>query len=180
MRGVRRRAWSRWQAAAGPWKGWNVCPLLCAPGAEDIEPQRAECPRAAALAGELAPTLQEGGVLVLLELEVSLGVQVAARLNRLRLANAVLLLPLWPYAEAILPVERLLYSLLSESRRLAPEQRLPNVAFVVDAERGRPVFRRSAMDRRADNRYRLSPADLPNLAAMRARGIRHVVKISAA
>ena len=180
MRAITRRAWSRWQAAAGPWKGWNVCPLLCVPGADDIEAQRAEGPHAAALAAELAPTLTHGGFLVLLDLEPNLGVQVAARLNGLRLANAVLLLPRWPYREAILPVERLLYSLLSESRRLAPEQPLPNVAFVVDAERGRPVIRRSAMDRRADNRYRLSPADLPNLATLRARGVRHVVKLSAA
>jgi len=184
--------------------------LLCVPGADDIEAQRAESPHAAALAAELTtqiptPTIgigagqgcsgqvlvlydmlgiypgkRHGGFLVLLDLEPNLGVQVAARLNGLRLANAVLLLPRWPYAEAILPVERLLYSLLSESRRLAPEQPLPNVAFVVDAERGRPVIRRSAMDRRADNRYRLSPADLPNLATLRAGGVRHVVKLSAA
>ena len=91
VRAITRRAWSRWQAAAGPWKGWNVCPLLCVPGADDIEAQRADSPHAAALATELAPTLTHGGFLVLLDLEPNLGVQVAARLNGLRLANAVLL-----------------------------------------------------------------------------------------
>jgi hypothetical protein len=176
---VRQRAWSRWQAAAGPWKLWSVCPLLCVPDADDIEPRAAEHPRAAALATELASTVQKGGVLVLLDLEPNLGVQVAARLNALRLANTVLLLPRWPYREALLPVERLLHSLLSESRRLAPEQPLPNVAFVLDADRAAPEMGRSAVDRRADNRYRLSPADLPNLATLRASGIRFVDKLSA-
>lgn len=180
MRGIRRRAWSRWQAAAGSWNGWSVCPLLSLPGADEIEPERAERPHAAALVAELAAHLKHGGFFVLLDLEPTLGVQVAARLNGLHLANAVLLLPRWPYPEAILRVERLLYSLLSESRRLAPRQQLPNVAFVVDAERSRPVIRRSTMDRRADNRYRLNLADLPNLATLRARGIRQVVKLSAA
>src|SRR5439155_762955 len=33
-------------------------------------------------------------------------------------------------------------------------------------------------DERADNRYRLTVADLPNLSALRGRGIRHVVNIS--
>ena len=26
-----RRAWQSWQAAAGPWQGWSVCPALLAP-----------------------------------------------------------------------------------------------------------------------------------------------------
>jgi hypothetical protein len=34
-------------------------------------------------------------------------------------------------------------------------------------------------DDRADNRYRLTVADLPNLAALRARAIRRVVKVTA-
>ncbi len=106
-----------------------------------------------------------------------MGVHVAARLNQLRLANAVLLLPRWPYAEAILPVDSLLDSLVGLSLRLVAED-LPNVVFVLDAERTRAVPHRPHKDERADNRYRLTVADLPNLAALRGRGIRRIVKIS--
>ena len=28
-----RGAWARWQAAAGQWQGWSVCPALLAPDA---------------------------------------------------------------------------------------------------------------------------------------------------
>ena len=30
-----RRSWQRWQAAAGPWQGWSLCPALLAPEIED-------------------------------------------------------------------------------------------------------------------------------------------------
>ncbi len=65
----------------------------------------------------------------------------------------------------------------SESRRLVRGEALPNVAFVLDAERNRSVPNRPVTDRRADNRYRLGQADLPDLAALRARGIRRVLKL---
>jgi hypothetical protein len=28
---LRQRAWARWQAAAGPWRGWAICPALSMP-----------------------------------------------------------------------------------------------------------------------------------------------------
>jgi hypothetical protein len=121
-----------------------------------------------------------GGTFVLLDLEPVVGIHVAARLNQLRLANAVLVLPRWPYQDAILPVEGLLHALITQSGQLPPEERMPNAVFVVDAGRSKPVRGRSKSDHCADNRYRLSVSDLPNLAALRKHGIRRVVHISSA
>jgi hypothetical protein len=177
---VRRSAWERWQAAAGPWKGWSICPALLAPEGDDVTPRVARRPTAGAIAISLAKELTEGGVVVVLELEPILGVRVAARLNQQRLANAVLVLPRWPYVEAILPVDQLVDTLVRSARHLAPEGHLPNVAFVLDTERMRAVPHRSAGDGRADNRYRLSVADLPDLRTLRRRGIRKVLKLSQA
>ena len=110
--------------------------------------------------------------------EPSLAVHVAARLNELQLANAVLVLPRWPYRQAVLPADGLLHSLMPQAGRLLAHGPLANVAFVLDAERSRPIPRRARSDPRADNRYKLAVADLPNLATLRARGICRVVKLS--
>jgi hypothetical protein len=173
------QAWDRWQAAAGPWKGWSVCPALLA--AEPVARRRiAYKPRVRAdeLASGLRGTLAKGGVLVLLDLEPVIGVHLAARLNEWRLANAVLVLPRWPYQTAVLPVDELVDALVSQARQLTTDEQLPNVVFVLDAERSQPIVRRSQRDPRADNRYRLSVADLPDLASLRKRGIRQVVKLA--
>ena len=63
-------------------------------------------------------------------------------------------------------------------RRKTPAERLANVVFVLDAERNTPVPGRTAMDRRADNRFRLSTGDLPTLRDLRAGGIGRVVKVT--
>jgi hypothetical protein len=183
---MRPGVWARWQAAAGPWLGWSVCPSLLAPEADTIRPvaeqqvQATAKARASRLADQLAAALGEnGGVLVLLDLEPVLGVHVAARLNHARVANAVLVLPRWPYRQAILPVDGLLHALVTQARQLSEETQLPNVVFVCDAARARPINNRPISDQRADNRYRLLASDLPNLAALRTRGIRRIEKISA-
>jgi hypothetical protein len=173
-----RRAWDRWQACAGPWKGWSVCPTLLAPEVDEVIPRVVRRPSARVLAASLAGALRQGGVLVVIDLEPILGVHTAALLNEWGLANGVLVLPRWPYRHAVLPVDGLLYALVDLTRRLASEQDLPNVAFVLDAERARPVANRSARDERADNRYRLAASDLPNLAALRAHGISRVLKLT--
>jgi hypothetical protein len=49
---------------------------------------------------------------------------------------------------------------------------------VCDAARSRPVPNRPLPDARADNRYHLLASDLPNLATLRAHGIRRIEKIS--
>lgn len=175
-----RRAWDRWQASAGVWKSWSVCPALLAPEIQEVALRQVGRPSARELAGRLAGSLQQGGVLVVLDLEPVLGVHVAALLNEWRVANGVLFLPRWPYRDAILPVDALVHALVSQARRLADAEHLPNVAFVLDAERSRPVDGRSANDERADNRYRLLAADLPNLADLRAHGIREVQKVTRA
>jgi hypothetical protein len=173
-----RRAWNRWQACAGPWQGWSVCPALLAPEVEEVIPREEKRPVARALAANLAGALQGGGVLVVLDLEPILGVHIAAWLNQWRVANGVLVLPRWPYRQALLPVDGLVHALVAQARRLTDEANLPNVAFVLDAERARAREKRSARDARADNRYRLLVGDLPSLADLRGHGIRQVVKVT--
>ena len=181
MSDIRRRVWERWQAAAGPWRGWAVCPLLCVPELERTPTGARRKPGLAlALYAELRAALGDaGGTAVVLDLDPVVGVELAARLNRERVAHPVLVLPRWPYAEAILPFDHLLDSLTEGARLLTrPAERLANVVFVLDAERTRQLPGRSASDRRADNRFRLSSADLPTLADLRAGGIGRVVKVA--
>ena len=181
MSDVRRGVWERWQAAAGPWRGWAVCPLLRIPELERAATRR---PRKPGLTGALYEELRAalgaaGGTAIVLDLEPLVGVEVAARLNSERIAHPVLVLPRWPYAEAILPFDRLLDALTAGARLLTRSaERLANVVFVLDAERSTPVPRRTAVDRRADNRFRLSSGDLPMLRDLRAGGIGRVVKVT--
>ena len=167
MRSLRQRAWERWQAAAGPWRGWAVCHVLTAPDIEGVTAGERPAPSAAEpLAQELAAQLTDAGTAVILDVDPIVGVHVAARLNAQGYAHGVLVLPRWAYAEAILPTDELLHALISQSKRLTPQNAPANVVFVLDAERTKPIHR-PAHDRRADNRYRLSPADLPDLTGLR-------------
>ncbi len=156
-----------------------MCPALLAPEAADITLRTSAPPAADRIAASLASTLEQSGTALILDLEPVLAVHIAARLNQLRLANAVLLLPRWPYRQAILPVDGLLHGLVSQAALLTHGE-MQHVAFVLDAERTRAIPHRAGQDERADNRYRLTVGDLPNLTALRARGIRRVVKLSAA
>ena len=116
-----------------------------------------------------------GHTLLALDLELVTGIHIAAQLSKRGLAHVVLVLPRWPYAEAVLPTDELTRALLDLAPRPRPVA-TTNVVFVVDAERSATIVR-PRQDRRADNRYRLSPGDLPNLAALRRHGIQRVVKI---
>jgi hypothetical protein len=156
-----------------------VCPALVAPEAADIILRASPRPVADDIAARLTSSLDQSGTAIVLDVEPILGIHIAARLNQRRLANAVLLLPRWPYQHAILPVDGLLDSLVGRATGLTDGE-WTNVAFVLDAERNRALVRRTRHDERADNRYRLTAADLPNLAALRARGITRVVKLSTA
>jgi hypothetical protein len=113
---------------------------------------------------------------MLLDLEPTLGVRLAAEISQRRLAHVVVVLPRWPHALAVLPSEALVAALLQTATQLNAAE-LTNVVFVLDAERQRSVTR-PANDARIDNRYALSPNDLPNLATLRAAGIRRVMKVT--
>ena len=181
MPDLRRRVWQRWQAAAGPWRGWVVCPLLRVPELERAAPHAPPNP---GVARALYQALREavgdaGGTAVVLDLDPVVGVELAARLSADRIAHPVLVLPRWPYTEAILPFDQLLDGLTAGAKRLTvPTERLANVVFVLDSQRDTPLPGRPARDRRADNRYRLSIGDLPALGDLRAGGIRRVVKVT--
>jgi hypothetical protein len=155
-----------------------VCPTLLAPEAATVELREEPRPAAADIAAQLGSELEGGGVCVVLDLEPLLGVHIAARLNQLALAHAVLVLPRWPYRHGVLPVDGLLNGLVNAARTLKIPGHLPNVAFVLDAERNRPMPNRPRNDARADNRYCLSVPDLPDLARLRARGVRRLLKVS--
>jgi hypothetical protein len=158
-----------------------VCPALLAPwpaqlarrAPADVRPDPTDD-----LVAELDRGLQHGHTLLLLDLEPLLAVRVAARLNQLRVANAVLVVGRWPYAQAVLPVDRLVHCLIAEAARLGVEEQLPNVAFVLDNQRDCALPKRPAADPRADNRYRLAAGDLPDLKALRARTIERVLKLT--
>jgi hypothetical protein len=169
---LRQLAWQRWQAAAGPWRGWAVCHVLAAPEIDGVTPSKNPTPRGVdRLVQELAAQLTDTvPTAVILDLEPIVGLHVAAQLNAQGAAHAVLILPRWAYAAAILPTDGLLDALISQSNWLTPDRASENVVFVLDAERTRPI-RRPAHDHRADNRYRLVPADLPDLASFRVVNI---------
>jgi len=107
-----------------------------------------------------------------LDLQPTLGVQVAARLADA--AHPVLVLPRWPYAEAILPTDELLAILIAEASALPSSRRLPNALFVLDSERSRAIPFREPGDHRADNRFPPASFELPDLATLRARDIRRI------
>jgi hypothetical protein len=171
-------AWRRWQAAAGPWQNWSICPALLSP--EPCTPRTLPMPALVErLVPELETLLADEGSLVLLDLDPVVGVEVAARLTHR--AHPVLVLPRWPYEQAILPTGPLLGSLLARSLELPRDaDRRPNVVFVADGERSLLVPDRTLRDRRADNRHTLAVIDLPNLATLRRRAIRRVVKVTRA
>ena len=167
------RAWSRWQRAAGPWRGWAICPALTMPGgvlSSDVRTTKRCLP-------EVEPTLESGGTALVLDLEPALGVLIAAEISRRQLAHVVLVLPRWPHEHAVLPVGDLLATLVASSRHLREPTLASNVVFVLDAERQQSI-RRPATDARVDNRYSLSVGDLPNLATLRQAGIQRILKVA--
>jgi hypothetical protein len=175
---VRWRIWERWLAAGGIWKGWSVCPALLAPEADDIQLRHVVAPETDPIADALVSQLAAGGTCVLLDIQPTVGIRVAARLNQLRVANVVLVLPRWPYAQGVLRVDGVLDALITQAGRLSTDEKMANVVFVVDAERTKDLRGRAKNDHRADNRYRLTTPDLPNLAALRARNLHRILKIS--
>ncbi|HET6317855.1 MAG TPA: hypothetical protein VFG86_15485 [Chloroflexota bacterium] len=127
------------------------------------------------LARAMRTVLHRQGTLCVLDLQPTLGVQVAARVADL--AHPVLVLPRWPYADAVLPTETLLATLLAEAPNLpTTTELLPNVVLVLDAERSRAIRRRRA-DPRADNRYPTASLELPDLKTLRARGIGRIHRL---
>jgi hypothetical protein len=159
---------------------WSVCPALLSPGRAELARSSAAALPDPGLGAALAEQLRAAGrgTLVLLDLDPVLGVQLAARLYEHSLAHAVLVLPRWPYARAVLPVDTLVDALLRHAPEPSPaSRRLPHVAFVVDGARATPIHGRSRRDPRADNRTHLAVHDLPDLRTLRARGIERVVSI---
>jgi hypothetical protein len=169
-------AWKRWQAAAGPWRGWAVCPALTMPVGVVDDLSGTACHSTVDIA-ELAQSLRLGEAAVVLDLEPVLGVRLAAELSRQQLAHVVLALPRWPHADAVLATDRLASTLVATAARLSAGGDRSNVVFVLDGER-QTSLRRPLKDRRVDNRYALSLADLPNIATLRGAGIRRLLKVT--
>ncbi len=163
-------AWRRWQAAAGPWRGYVVCPALqlAATGGRSAIPDAVP---------SLENVFARGPTALVIDLDPVLGVTLAANLSRSTVAHVVLVLPRWPHADAVLPCDRLVATLEATSRWLRRPTSAAHVAFVLDGDR-RKTIRRPRDDPRVDNRYDVSPSDLPNLQTLRTAGIRHVAKIT--
>jgi len=169
-----RHAWQRWYEAAGPWRGFSICPTLLSPTLEELPTgRRSFAHDALRLADAILPLLQPGGALCLLDLDPTLGVQTAAVLAEH--AHPVLVLPRWPYAAAVLPCDTLAAALVAAARTLPRgEQRLPNVVFVLDGQRSQTIPARPTHDPKADNRHALAAFELPDLGTLQARGIRRI------
>ena len=128
--------------------------------------------------GDLERLLLSGAAAVVLDIVPTLSVRLAAEVSRRRLAHVVLVLPRWPHAAAVLPVGYVLGTLVETARWLAvPEPGATSVVFVLDGERQTSVVRPAA-DRRVDNRYALSAADLPSLRHLREAGITRVIRVT--
>jgi hypothetical protein len=169
---MRLAAWRRWQEAAGPWRGWAICPALtvaCSP--------QPPCDVASTTVLDLSDLLASTGTAVVLDIEPCLGVRSAAAANARGLGHVVLVLPRWPHTDAILPTATLAATLVACSRHLREPNNASNVVFVLDGEREGSVWR-PVYDVRVDNRYALGIADLPNLQTLRGAGIQRLVKVT--
>src|SRR5438270_10171125 len=157
MPAIRQLAWERWQAAAGPWVGWAICPALMVPYLETASPMgdvvvpNGHLPPLVDELGALDAALRPDGTAMIIDLEPSLGAQIAAELNHRGLADAVLVLPRWPHADAVLPVATLINTLVEAARYLAPVPNASNVVFALDGARGRSIPPRAKGDHRVDN-----------------------------
>ncbi|MBV8716464.1 MAG: hypothetical protein JOZ65_15475 [Chloroflexi bacterium] len=165
-------AWARWQTAAGPWRGWAICPALTMP----VTPGTT-VPATTPAALDLTEVLQPANTAVLLDIHPLLGIRTAAEVSRQGMAYVVLVLPRWPHTGAVLPVFDLAAALVDASRYVRGEVPTTNVVFVLDGERQQRL-RRPKADARVDNRYALTSGDLPNLAVLRRAGITRLVKVA--
>lgn len=120
-----------------------------------------------------------GPTAIIVDLVPVMGVILAATASQSGLAHVVLVLPRWPHADAVLPCGELMGALVASSRWLTEPVDPPHVMFVLDGER-RESTPRPHGDPRADNRYNVAAGDLPNLKALRAAGIQHIVKLTRA
>lgn len=117
--------------------------------------------------------------LVVLDTAPALGVRAAAALARLGACHPLLLLPRWPYANAVLPAAPLLAALVDEARALPRQLVAPSALLVLDGERQVPLPGRPPDDPRADNRFDLWPEDLPDAPALLGLGVSRVVDLRA-
>jgi len=176
----RLNAWRRWQAAAGPWRGYCICPALTVLESTVSEstlspPRPPSLPVPGRKGGDFLRLFKEHTAVVV-DLDPLVGVELAAEASQRRLAHVVLVLPRWPHANAVLPCGALAETLVTCSTLLTDSATSTNVVFVLDGER-RTAVRRRFSDPRIDNRYDLALGDLPGLARLRAAGIKRVVKV---
>jgi hypothetical protein len=112
-----------------------------------------------------------------IDLDPVVGVRIAAELSHRPLANAVVILPRWPHADAVLPADDLIAALVEASSRVRRSESAFHVIFVLDGNRSRSI-RRTSGDPRIDNRYDLAVGDMPTLRQLRQAGIERIVKLS--
>src|SRR5579864_5129486 len=103
----RLNAWRRWQAAAGPWRGYCICPALTVLESTVSEstlspPRPPSLPVPGRKGGDFLRLFKEHTAVVV-DLDPLVGVELAAEASQRRLAHVVLVLPRWPHANAVLP-----------------------------------------------------------------------------
>lgn len=174
---------SRWQLAAdSPWAPYQKFTIL---SALDSQEQEVELPDVNQL--EVVAEAQEVGTLVahaglpadamwVVDLRGAASVAFSAALKReaTETVAPVLTFNNWPAAEEVVPAEETLAALVSwhpGSPGTAPGAR---PVFVLDS--WRLAFRFDPVEGDVtDNRYMLSPSDLPDVGVLRAQGISRVI-----
>lgn len=177
---------SRWQLPpTNPWAPFQKFTLHAAlrdmsvgtslPNVAELESvQNArECARKIGAAG-VPP-----GTLVVVDLRGAASVAFGAELSRVS-SLPVSLVPTfnnWPADDEVVPAEETLAALLAESPRL-PDPAAQSTTPVLLLDAWRLAFRFDEPDEgTVDNRYALTPSDLPDATLLRAQGIRRVLYV---
>jgi hypothetical protein len=169
------QAWERWRQAAGPWARFGQCLPLLGAGLDEIAQDGGTAPESAisaeatntetiAVVGAIEGVLRDGPTtLVVLDAAPVTGVLAARRLFAAGLARPLLILGRWPAADAVLPAQPLVATLIACARGLR-DRPAPHVVLVLDGERQTPLPGRAPSDPSTDNRFELDPNDLPQPA----------------
>jgi hypothetical protein len=176
----------RWQLPpSDPWAGYAKYTLLTA---LDAAPQRVELPDVASLddvarARLAAQQLAAGGLppdtLWVVDLRGAASVAFGAALSHAA-RESISLVPTfnnWPAEDELVPAEETLAALATMAPRLPEEGATGSrPVFLLDAWRLAYRFDEPGDDT-YDNRYILTPSDLPDAETLRAHGIRRVVYV---
>jgi hypothetical protein len=170
--------------AQNPWAPYQKATLLTAlddaegmaalPDVEDLP----EVLRARAAAEYVARAGLPPATMWVVDLRGAASVAFGTRLSMLSADPVTLILTFhnWPADNETVPAEETLAALVTMEPRLPPPNRAGTPIFLLDAWRLTHRYDRPD-DEAVDNRYMLTPSDLPDPTVLRARGIERVLYV---